>query len=135
MASKTRLFKIASEINIGKETIVEFLQKKGFDVHNKPTTVLTEEMTDAVYDKFKKEKKAAETQREKVQKQKETRKPAEKPQSENQSEKVQEIKKPISERINELLEAVAPKKQEVAEVIEEPKKVSSYKDVSQKESK
>ncbi len=135
MASKTRLFKIASEINIGKETIVEFLQKKGFDVHNKPTTVLTEEMTDAVYDKFKKEKKAAETQREKVQKQKETRKPAEKPQSENQSEKVQEIKKPISERINELLEAVAPKKQEVAEVIEEPKKVSSYKDVSQKETK
>lgn len=106
MASKIRLFKIASEINIGKETIVEFLQGKGHDVHNKPTTVLTEVMAEAVYDKFRKEKRAAEVQREKVMKQKETRKPAEKPVEE------QEVKTPISQRINELLEAVAPKKEE-----------------------
>ena len=58
MASKIKLFKLASEINIGKETIVEFLQNKGFDIQNKPTTDLTEDMIDAVYDKFKKKKKS-----------------------------------------------------------------------------
>lgn len=109
MASKIRLFKIASEINIGKETIVEFLQNKGFDVHNKPTTVLTEEMADAVYDKFKKEKRAAEVQREKVLKQKETRKPAEK------AQELKIEKKPLNERLNELLEAVQPKTKPVEE--------------------
>ena len=71
---KIRLFKIASEINIGKEAIVEFLQGKGFDIQNKPTAVLTEDMVDAIYDKFKKEKRAAEVQREKVQKHKDIRK-------------------------------------------------------------
>lgn len=70
MAVKIRLFKIASEINIGKETIVEYLQQKGFSIENKPTAVLTEEMLDVVYDKFKKEKKAAEVQRDKLQKHK-----------------------------------------------------------------
>lgn len=118
MASKIRLFKIASEINIGKETIVEFLQHKGFDVHNKPTTVLTEEMADAVYDKFKKEKRAAEVQREKVQKQKDIRKPSEKAIEDKPVEK-----KPINDRISELLEAVQPKnKEKVSEEKEEIKK-------------
>lgn len=70
---KVRLFKIASEINIGKETIVEFLQSKGYDIQNKPTSVLTEEMVDAIYEKFKKEKQAAEVQRQKVQKHKDIR--------------------------------------------------------------
>ncbi len=104
MASKIKLFKLASEINIGKETIVEFLQNKGFDIQNKPTTDLTEDMIDAVYNKFKKEKRAAELQREKISKQKETRKPLEKT-----TESVKEEKKPINDRINELLAAVKPK--------------------------
>jgi|GEM_PF-156135 len=66
MADKIRLFKIASEINIGKETIVEYLQSKGFKIENKPTSLLNEDMLDVVYDKFKKEKKAAEVQRDKI---------------------------------------------------------------------
>ena len=36
----TRLFKLASQINIGKDAIVEFLQAKGFTIENKPTTML-----------------------------------------------------------------------------------------------
>lgn len=76
--TQTKLFRIASEINIGKEAIVEFLNSKGFQIENKPTAVLTEEMVEAVYEKFKKEKKAAEKQREKVQKLKGTKKPIEK---------------------------------------------------------
>lgn len=66
--TKVKLFKIASEINIGKDAIVEFLQSKGYDIHNKPTENLDGEMIDLVMDKFKKEKKAAEVQREKLQK-------------------------------------------------------------------
>ncbi len=69
-----KLFKIASEINIGKDAIVEFLQGKGFSIENRPTAELTESMLDAIYDKFKKEKKAVEKQREKIQKQKQFRK-------------------------------------------------------------
>jgi len=73
-SNKIRLIKIASEINIGRETIVEFLRSKGFQIDNKPTAVLSEEMAELVYDKFKKEKKAAEKQREKLQKHKEIHK-------------------------------------------------------------
>lgn len=72
-AKKVRLFKIASEINIGKDTIVEYLQTKGFDIVNKPTTSLDQEMLDLVYDKFKKERRAAEVQRDKIQRHKEIR--------------------------------------------------------------
>lgn len=68
-ASKgTRLFKLASQINIGKDAIVEFLQGKGFSIENKPTSVLTDEMVDVVMDKFAREAKAAEKQREKLEK-------------------------------------------------------------------
>lgn len=74
---KIKLFKIASEINIGKDAIVEFLQSKGYDIENKPTSNLTEEMVDVVLEKFKREKKAAEKQREKLQKHKDIRRPAE----------------------------------------------------------
>ncbi len=73
-AKKILLIKIASEINIGKESIVLFLQSKGFNIENKPSATLTEEMVEAVYDKFKKEKKAAEKQKEKIEKQKQIRK-------------------------------------------------------------
>lgn len=60
------LFKIAAELNIGRETIVEFLQSKGFDVPNKPTSKLTEEMYDLVMNKFEKEHRQIEKQRRKV---------------------------------------------------------------------
>jgi translation initiation factor IF-2 len=71
---KIRLFKIASEINVGKDAIVELLKTKGLELENKSTAVLSPQMVEAVYDKFKKEKRAVEVQREKVQKQKEIHK-------------------------------------------------------------
>ena len=75
MSGQVRLIKIAAEINIGKDAIVQFLQQKGFTIENKPTSLLTEEMIDVVYDKFKKELKTAEKQREKFDKLKQTRRP------------------------------------------------------------
>ncbi|MES2767175.1 MAG: translation initiation factor IF-2 [Bacteroidota bacterium] len=64
----TRLFKIASQINIGKDAIIEYLQTKGFEVENKPTSMLSDEMVTVVLDKFQKEVKAIEKQREKLEK-------------------------------------------------------------------
>jgi translation initiation factor IF-2 len=67
-ANKTahKLFKVAAELNIGKETIVEFLNTKGFNIPVKPTTALTQEMYDLVMDKFEKEHRQVEKQRKKV---------------------------------------------------------------------
>ena len=74
MAGKIRLIKIASEINIGKDDIVDFLRNKGFTIENKATSMLTEEMVNAVEERFKKEKRAAETQRIKIEQHKQIQK-------------------------------------------------------------
>jgi len=39
-----RLVKVAKELNVGTSTIVEHLTKKGFEVENKPTAKISEEM-------------------------------------------------------------------------------------------
>ncbi|MBS1561857.1 MAG: translation initiation factor IF-2 [Bacteroidetes bacterium] len=70
----TKLFKVASTINIGRDAIVEFLVSKGFKVENKATSVLTDEMVHLVTEKFSKELKHAEKQREKVERQRGLRK-------------------------------------------------------------
>lgn len=101
---KIRLFKIASEINIGKETIVEYLQSKGFDIQNKPTSILTEEMMEAVFEKFKKEMQAAESQRKKVKIHKDIR---------------EETKHLIEERNKEQVEKEEPKPAPIVEKVEE----------------
>lgn len=64
----TRLFKLASQLNIGKDAIVEFLLTKGITIENKPTASLSEEMVALVMGKFEKEQKAVEKQREKLEK-------------------------------------------------------------------
>lgn len=74
VTSGQRLFRVASQFNIGKEAIVEYLASKGFPIEAKPTAVLTEEMLDLVTEKFSKELKSAEKQREKVQRQQQVRK-------------------------------------------------------------
>ena len=102
---KIRLFKIASEINIGKETIVEYLQSKGFDIQNKPTSILTEAMMEAVFEKFKKEMQAAESQRKKIQIHKDIR---------------EETKHLIEERNKEQVEKVEPVPTPKVAVEEEP---------------
>lgn len=77
MASKgVRLFKIATQINIGKDTIVEYLQSKGYDIENKATAMLDDEMLEVVLDNFQKEHSAAQKQRQKVEELKKHKQPA-----------------------------------------------------------
>lgn len=49
-----RLVKIAKELNVGTTTIVEHLTNKGFDIENKPTANITDEMYDELLKEFSK---------------------------------------------------------------------------------
>ncbi|MEL7117869.1 MAG: translation initiation factor IF-2 [Bacteroidota bacterium] len=49
-----RLVKIAKELNVGTTTIVEYLNKNGYDIENKPTAKVTDAMYDALIKEFQK---------------------------------------------------------------------------------
>lgn len=53
-----RLLAAAKEFNIGKETLVEFLTDKGFEISSNPSTKLTEEMYNALQVEFAQDKLA-----------------------------------------------------------------------------
>lgn len=48
-----RLVKIAKELNVGTATIVEFLSKNGFEIENKPTAKISDEMENALVEEFR----------------------------------------------------------------------------------
>jgi translation initiation factor IF-2 len=48
-----RLVKIAKELNVGTSTIVDFLSKNGFDLENKPTAKVSDEMEKALIEEFR----------------------------------------------------------------------------------
>jgi translation initiation factor IF-2 len=50
------LFKAVKELNVGIATAVDFLEKKGFSVENKPTTKLSPEMYDSLLKEFQGDK-------------------------------------------------------------------------------
>ncbi len=70
-----KLFQVAKLVNVGRDTIVEFLHRRGYAIENKPTAELTEEMLVLVLEHFKKDLRAAEKSRQVLQT---TRKKAEK---------------------------------------------------------
>jgi len=47
-----RLVKIAKELNVGTTTIVDFLKENGFEIENKPTSKISEDMHDALLKEF-----------------------------------------------------------------------------------
>ena len=47
-----RLVKIAKELNVGTSTIVDFLNEKGYDIDNKPTSKVTDEMYNELLNEF-----------------------------------------------------------------------------------
>jgi len=51
-----RLLAAAKEFNIGKDTLLDFLKGKGFEVSDKPTSKITEDMYDALQKEFAKDK-------------------------------------------------------------------------------
>ncbi len=127
MAEKgTKLFKIATQINIGRDAIVEYLVSKGFSIENKATAVLTDEMVDIVTDKFSKELKSAEKVREKVKRQAAVRKTLMETGTgvsmdtiEESHVREHEVEQPAAEQAAPIIEVVAPA-EPVAPVVEAP---------------
>jgi translation initiation factor IF-2 len=74
---KKKIYKVATELNISHETLIEFLRKKGYDVKGHNSTVSDEMMRD-ILSHFKKDKDVAERHHRKIQEIRETKKKAEK---------------------------------------------------------
>ena len=55
---KIRLNKVQKELNIGLSTIVEFLQKKGFEIKEDPNAVVPEGGYELLMQEFSADKKA-----------------------------------------------------------------------------
>ena len=51
-----RLNKVTRDLNVGISTVVDFLQKKGYEVEANPNTRITEEQYDALVKEFRKDK-------------------------------------------------------------------------------
>ncbi len=51
-----RLNKVTRDLNVGLTTVVEFLQKKGFEIHANPNTQITEKQYDLLVKEFRKDK-------------------------------------------------------------------------------
>ncbi len=54
-----RLVKIAKELNVGTTTIVDYLNSHGYDIENKPTAKITDEMYTELLKEFQKSKEIA----------------------------------------------------------------------------
>lgn len=62
---KIKIYKLATELNLSSETIIEFLHKKGFEVKSHMSTV-TDDMMTAIMGHFKKDKDVAERHQRKL---------------------------------------------------------------------
>jgi translation initiation factor IF-2 len=91
---KVKIYKLATELNLSSETLIEFLHKKGFEVKSHMSSV-TDEMLTAVSAHFKKEKDVAERHQRKLQEFRTSRKKevAEKPE---RKEPVEEAHAPVA---------------------------------------
>jgi translation initiation factor IF-2 len=47
-----KVIKVAKELGVGLNTVLEFLHSKGFDIDSKPTAMITDEMYDALLKEF-----------------------------------------------------------------------------------
>src|SRR5512142_1303768 len=74
---KTKIYKLATELNISHDTLIEFLRKKGHEVKSHMSTVDDDMMRDVLVH-FKKEKDVAEKHQRKIQEIRDSRKKAEK---------------------------------------------------------
>ncbi|MFZ5948808.1 MAG: translation initiation factor IF-2 [Stygiobacter sp.] len=64
-SQKIRLYKVAAEINLSSESLMEFLQKKGYEVKT-INTIITDEMMNDIKTHFKKDIEKAEKHQKKV---------------------------------------------------------------------
>ena len=66
VSKATRLSKAAREFNVGIHTIVDFLDEKGIEIDEKPTTKLSPEAYDMLVQEFHAEKAVKEKSKENI---------------------------------------------------------------------
>jgi len=114
--TKKKIYKLATELNLSSETIIEFLTKKGYPVKSHMSS-LDEEMLQEVMSHFKREKEVADRHQRKLHELREVRRKAEKKVLEKPVEEVAP-KEPIPREIPAIPKEEKPKK-ELVEVLEE----------------
>ncbi|MDR3626828.1 MAG: translation initiation factor IF-2 [Ignavibacteriaceae bacterium] len=107
-SKKLRIVKLASEINLSTDNLVEFLRKKGFEVKG-PNSIVTDEMVKEVNDHFKKDIEKAEKHKKKIAEFNKKR-----TEKEEKEPEIVETKEPVVEK------APPPEPEEVEETPSEP---------------
>ena len=126
---RIKIYKLATELNLSSETLLEFLHKKGFEVKSHMSSV-DDDMLAAVMRHFKKEKDVAERHQRKIQEFRTSRKkePAEKPEKKQAAEEAPAAPPPVEEQpLDESVEetaAVEPEPTAEVTVQEEAKEPS-----------
>ncbi len=116
-SKKLRVYKLASEINLSAENLIEFLRKKGHDVKSH-MSMLTDEMITDINDHFKKDIEKAEKHYKKIAEFQKKR--DEKTDKEEKSAKVEEeIEKPSGEVEEQNVETAETTVEKPEEVVEE----------------
>jgi translation initiation factor IF-2 len=117
---KIKIYKLATELNLSSETLLEFLHKKGFEVKSHMSSV-DDDMLAAVMGHFKKEKDVAERHQRKLQEFRTSRKkePTEKPEKKQAAEEPPAppaaVEEPLPVEAPEEIPAGAP--EQAAEVV------------------
>lgn len=121
-AKKIKIYKLATELNLSSETIIEFLKKKGFEVKSH-MSIVSDDMMKAIMSHFKKEKDVAERHQRKVQEFRTARKkePAEKVEKKEPKEEIPSKKVEVVAAVEEVVPA--PVSVESAPVVEAPAEV------------
>ncbi len=103
-AKKIKIYKLATELNLGSDTIIDFLRKKGFEVKNH-MSIVTDEMMHAIMNHFKKERDVAERHQRKMQEFRSSKKrePAEKAEKKGKTIEVEDtpVKLGVKEAVTE----------------------------------
>ncbi|MDH4070628.1 MAG: translation initiation factor IF-2 [Ignavibacteria bacterium] len=90
---KKKVYKVATELNVSHETLIEFLRKKGHEVKSHMSVVNDDMMRDILI-QFKKEKDVADRHNRKIQEIRETKKRAEKKEADQAEEKEEQPQEP-----------------------------------------
>ncbi|MEX2117066.1 MAG: translation initiation factor IF-2 [Bacteroidota bacterium] len=113
---KVKVYKLATELNLSSDTLIEFLNKKGFEVKNHMSSV-TPDMLSAIMSHFKKEKDVAERHQRKLRDFRTSRKKEGPEKSEKKSRDVVEAEEEKGSEEAKVVEVAAET------TVEEPKQV------------
>jgi len=137
---KLRVYKLASEINLSAENLLEFLQSKGHDVKSH-MTILSDEMIKDINDHFKKDIERAEKHYKKIAEFNKKRSEKSEQEEKEKAVKIEEepVQTPPPPSVEEV--AVEPPVEEKVEVkpeeqaVVEPQAVEEQKEIPQEEKK